>query len=477
MLASDLQQLSSFLRDRFNYETGPFENYEQETPARRLITKFDYNLNGSHKVVFRYTHLNSRNDALVSNSSGLGNGNRRTSTQSLNFQNSNYQVLENIRSGVGEWNMVIGNNMANSLIGGYSSHDESRDSRGTFFPFVDILDGANTCTSFGFEPFTPNNELRYSNLQVQNNFMRFSGKHSITMGATFQRYKSENVFFPGSQSVYTYNSLADFYTDATDFLANPNRTSSPVSLRRFQVRWNNIPGNEKPIQSLEVTYAGAYAQDEWRPTRDLTLTLGVRVDVPFFGETAYTNGEADTLTFRDEAGQPVQYSSGKLPDANLLWSPRIGFNWDLGGDRRTQLRGGTGIFTGPPAYIWISNHVGNTGVLTGFEQVDNTTTRPFNPNTDRYKPTNVTGAPASSYELALTDPDFKFAQVWRSNIALDRRLPGGWSGTAELVYGRDLNGIYYLNANLLLRRRVLHAGVLQVRRDHAVGVQREPDDR
>jgi hypothetical protein len=83
VLASDLQQLSSFLRDRFNYETGPYENYEHETPARRLITKFDYNLNASHKVVFCYTHLNSRNDALVSNSSGLGNGNRRTSTQSL----------------------------------------------------------------------------------------------------------------------------------------------------------------------------------------------------------------------------------------------------------------------------------------------------------------------------------------------------------------------------------------------------------
>jgi hypothetical protein len=87
-------------------------------------------------------------------------------------------------------------------------------------------------------------------------------------------------------------------------------------------------------------------------------------------------------------------------------------------------------------------------VLTGFQQLDNTTVRPFNPNPDAYKPTNVTGAPASSYELALTDADFKFPQVWRSNIAVDRRLPWGITGTAEYIYNQDVNGIYYINANL-----------------------------
>ena len=120
----------------------------------------------------------------------------------------------------------------------------------------------------------------------------------------------------------------------------------------------------------------------------------------------------------------------------------------MNGNRTTQVRGGTGVFTGPPAYVWISNQIGNTGVLTGFEQLDNTTARPFNPNPDAYKPTNVTGAPASSYELALTDPDFKFPQVWRTNLAVDQQLPWGLIGTAEVIYNRDVNGIYYINANL-----------------------------
>ena len=135
-------------------------------------------------------------------------------------------------------------------------------------------------TSFGSEPFTPNNELRYKTFQLQDNFTRFGNKHSLTFGASLERYESENVFFPGSQSAYVYNSLADFYTDVNGYLANPNRTTSPITLSRFQVRYMNIPGVDKPMQPLEVWYGGAYAQDEWRPRSNVTVTAGLRLDVP-----------------------------------------------------------------------------------------------------------------------------------------------------------------------------------------------------
>jgi hypothetical protein len=450
VLQSDLDNLSNFLSSNFSYQTGPYTGYEHETPARRYLVKGDYNLNASNKFTFRYTHLDSLTDVLASNSASLGFGNRRTSTQALNFQNSNYQIKENIRSGIGEWNATFGNTMANSLIVGYTKQDESRSVRGDgmLFPLVDILDAGTTYTSFGFEPFTPNNELRYNTFQVQDSFTKFARNHTLTFGGTLERYESENVFFPGSQSVYSYNSLADFYTDARDYLANPNRTSSPVNLRRFQVRWSNIPGQTKPVQPLEVLYAGAYAQDEWAVRDNLKITAGLRLDVPSFGDTGYDNTVANALTFREEDGSAVQYQTGKLPDLKILWSPRVGFNWGVDSNRNTQVRGGTGIFTGRPAYVWISNQIGNTGVLTGFEELNNVTSRPFNPNPDAYKPANVTGAPASSYELALTDPDFKFPQLWRTNIAIDQRLPFGLIGTAEYIYNADVNGVYYINANL-----------------------------
>jgi outer membrane receptor protein involved in Fe transport len=448
VLASDLDALSSFLNSNFQYDTGPYADYSDETPAPRFLVKLNYNLNDRNKISVRYNQLDSMTDVLASTSSSLGFGGRNGNTNALNFQNSNYQILEDIRSVIGEWNSVIGPDKANTLIAGYTYQDESRASRGEFFPMVDILEQGVTYTTFGFEPFTPNNELRYKTFQLQDNFTWSRSNHTFTFGASVERYESENVFFPGSQSVYSYNSLADFYTDANDYLANPNRTTSPVTLRRFQVRWMNIPGLDKPVQPLEVWYTGLYAQDEWQASPRFKLTYGLRFDVPVFGDTGFTNANADQLTFRDETGADVRYETGKLPDANILWSPRAGFNWDMDGSRNTQLRGGSGVFTGRPAYVWISNQVGNTGVLTGFASLDNTRIRPFNPNPSAYKPTDVTGAPASAYELALTNADFKFPQVWRSNLAVDRRLPWGMIGTLEGIYSRDVNGIYYIDANL-----------------------------
>ena len=452
VLASDLTALSSFLSSKFSYETGAFDNINKVVPGKPFLVKGDYNVNSVNKVTFRYNQLSSSTDVNMSGSSSLGNGRPSGSTNFLTFKNSNYSILENIKSGVGEWNTVIGSRMSNSLIVGYTHQDESRGDIGKLFPFVDILDGSGTgYTAFGSEPFTPNNELRYNTFQVQDNFTKFSKNHSFTFGASVEKYNSENVFFPGKQSAYVYNSLADFYADANGYLANPNRTTSAVPLKRFQVRYSNIPGQEKPVQPLQVWYMGGYAQDEWRPSSNLTVTAGLRIDAPFFGDTGYTNAKADALTFRDETGAAATYSSGKLPDSKPLWSPRVGFNWDVRSDQKTQLRGGTGIFTGKPAYVWISNQIGNTGVLTGFidsSPAASTTAYPFNPNPDTYKPTTVTGAPSLSYELDVTDSNFKFPQTWRSNIGVDRKLPWGMVGTGEFIFNKDVNDAFYINANL-----------------------------
>jgi hypothetical protein len=457
VLASDLDALSSYLSQNFKYDTGPYQDYPFETPAKRYLAKVDYNLNNRNKVSLRYLQLDSETPVLLSNSSSLGRGTRRSNTTGLNFANSNYAILENIKSGVAEWNAILSSNMANSLIVGYTTNDESRPQSGTLFPFVDILKDSTVYTSFGFEPFTPNNELRYHTFQIQDNFTWSRGNHTFTLGGTLEKYHSDNVFFPGAQSVYVYNSLDDFYADANGYLANPNRTTITCppanpncSLSLFQVRYNNIPGQTKPLQPLDVWYGGLYAQDEWQVSRNFKLSVGLRADVSAFGDTGFQNTNADSLTFRAADGSAVQYQTAKLPDTKILWSPRVGFNWDVAGNRTTQVRGGTGLFTGPPLYVWISNQVGNTGVLTGFTQSTSATAKafPWSPNPDAYKPASVTGAPPASYQLALTDPDFKFPQVWRSNLAVDQRLPWDVIATVEGLYSKDINGISYIQANL-----------------------------
>ena len=453
VLKSDLDELSNFLSTNFGYNTGAYDGYDFNTEATRFIVKLDYNVDIKNKISVRYNHLDSKSDQFIANHNVLGNGYRRGSINSLNFQNSNYAIVENIRSIIAEWNSVLSDNLSNNMIVGYRFHDESRDNPEKLFPFVDILKDGATYTSFGTEPFSSYSSLTYSTFQFQNNLSLFLKDHTLLFGLNIERYKSEDCFFPGAQSVYVYNSLEDFYTDANDYLTNPNRTVSPVNLLRFQYRYSNIPGKDVPYQPLKVFYSGIYVQDKWNITDYFGLTVGFRVDMPFFGNTGYENKQAEGLVFRDENGKDVKYSTSKLPNAKPLYSPRVGFIWDVFKNNETRLRGGSGIFTGQPAYVWISNQIGNNGVLTGYERLDGSASsplysRPFNPNPDAYKPGNITGDPASFYELALTDPDFKFPQIWRTNLGIDQKLPFGVVGSVDFIYDKDVNGIYYINANL-----------------------------
>src|SRR3954463_8231696 len=422
--ASDLSALSSFLSSKFSYDTGPFDNIQKVTPAKPWMVKGDYNVNNANKVTFKYHQLDSNSPVGQSGSSSLGTSRGTNSTNFLSFANSNYAILENLKSGIGEWNSVFGN-MTNNLLVGYTKQDESRADI-QLFPFVVISDGSGSpYTSFGSEPFTPYNLLRYGTFQMQDSVTKFAKNHSLTFGGTFEKFHSDNSFYFGIQSAYSYNTLNDFYTDANSYLANPNRTVSPVNLLGFQVKYLLQPGQTTPpMQPLDVIYGGGYVQDEWRPRANLTVTSGIRIDVPKFGNTAFDNPVADALTFRDQNGSPVKYNTGALPQATPYYSPRVGINWDATGDQSTQIRGGSGLFSGKPPYVWISNQIGNTGVLYGFIDTRNTTAYPFNPNPDKFKPT-ATGGTAASYELDVTDNSFRFPQTWRSNVGLDRRLPGG----------------------------------------------------
>src|SRR5262249_52612708 len=213
VLTSDLSGLSSFVSKNYNYDTGPFDNLPKLTPGKPWMLKGDYNMNSANKVTFRYNQLDSSSDIYQSGSPALGLNRGTGSTNFLTFQNSNYQILENIKSGIGEWNSVLGSKMSNALIVGYTHQDESRGDRGQspVFPFVEIGFGDGSgYTSFGNEPFTPHNQLRYNTFQAQDNITRFNKNHSWTFGASVEKYHSDNVFFPGAQSAYVYNTLADF---------------------------------------------------------------------------------------------------------------------------------------------------------------------------------------------------------------------------------------------------------------------------
>ncbi|EMR01593.1 TonB-dependent receptor [Cesiribacter andamanensis] len=440
---AELDQLRSFLIERYGYDPGEYEGYPLETQSDKILARLDWNINNNHKFSLRYNQLKSFTDVLASQS-GAFNG-RRSNLFALNFQASNYIIHNDIYSIIGELNSTFGNKFSNNFIAGYTANRDYRDSRGGIFPLVDILQDGRNYTTFGYEPFTPNNRLDTDTWQAQNNFTAYLTGHTITAGVNFESFTFGNTFTPNYYGRYVFNSLDEFYRAAN---------GENVTYRQFEQTYSALPGGALPTATTEAYQVGAYIQDEIEPFQNFKVTAGLRIDVPFFGNTALNNPAVEQLSFRNPEGETQRFSTSKLPDAHILWSPRVGLNWDVLGDRSLQVRGGTGLFSGRPAFVWVSNQVGNNGVLTGSNRVNNPTTGGDDPTVTYYPFTgaidnNIPANPTlpSTIGLAFVDNDFRFPQVWRSNLAIDKELPGNIVATLEGIYNHSVYNVFYYNAN------------------------------
>ncbi len=441
---AQLETLSNFMRDKFNYITGPWENYNNATVSEKFLIRTDWNINDQHKLTARYVHHNSNADINISNSASAGFGNRTNSALAMSFQNSGYGIMDNTRSIVVELNSKISNTLHNNLIIGYDKQIEDRSYRSSMFPTIDIKLGSTTLTSVGFDPFTPGNKLDYNTFHVTNNITKYADKHTLVAGFNFEKYQSNNLFFPASNGVYVFNSLEDFYTAANQSLAAGGAPSAFVPART-QFRYSALPGAIEPLQVLNTTRLDVYAQDEYQYNRDLKFTAGIRVAMIDFVNTAIENPAITAMSFANGAS----FNTGVMPKTQFLYEPRFGFNWDVEGKKKTQVRGGTGIFTGRPPYVFISNQIGNNGVLTGFIDVSGAAAAKygFTPNPNKYFIPSTPTLP-STFDIALTEENYKFPQVFKSNLAIDQKLPFGLVGTIEFLYNKNLNAVHYYNANL-----------------------------
>jgi hypothetical protein len=440
-----LTDLSKFMKEKYNYETGPFEGYSNTNTSNKFLVRVDWNINDKNKLTARYVHHNSEAQINVSNSQSAGFGNRTQNINAMSFQNSGYTIQDNTRSAVLELNSKFSNTLHNNLIVSYDKQIENRGYMSQMFPTIDILQGSTTLTSVGFDPFTPGNKLDYNTFNITNNVTKYAGKHTLVGGFNFQKYQSNNLFFPASNGVYIFNSLNDFYTAANQSLANGGRPST-FAPARFQFRYSALPGAIEPMQTLKSDRLDLYLQDEYNATKDLKLTFGVRANIIGFENTALENPVITAMTF---AGGE-KFNTGVMPKTQVLFEPRLGFNYDLKGQKKTQLRGGTGVFTGRPPYVFLSNQIGNNGVLTGFIDVSGAAAANygFTADPNKYFIPSTPTLP-TTFDLALTDQNYRFPQVWKTNLAVDQKLPFlGLVASAEYLYNKTLNAVHYYEANL-----------------------------
>ncbi|HEV8537832.1 MAG TPA: carboxypeptidase regulatory-like domain-containing protein, partial [Bacteroidota bacterium] len=440
--ASIMDSIRNRMMSVYGYDTGPYEGYVHETDNEKLLAKIDWNISEDHNLTFRYNLLNAKRDLpphpFVLSVGGTGRG---PNENSLPFRNAGYRINNRLNSFALEVNSRF-ENFGNRFFASYNRFRDFREPFSTPFPTVEIGENGVTYTTLGHEPFSINNILDQDVFQFTDNFSYFAANHVITVGANFESFSFFNsfnifrygVFFlpyfvdfqgDGIPEGSTFFSLNDFFTQT-----DPNKVGGPIKFNEM------VPPSTQPYkgEDIDVGQLSLYAQDEYLVSQNFNLIYGLRVDFPIYFTSPVDNPFSRSLRALDENGNAETVDQGKLPGAKPLFSPRAGFNWDVNGDRSTQVRGGTGIFTGRIPFVWIGNNISNPGQ---------------NPNLPAYQ---------RSYDVNATDPDFKWPQVWTSNIALDRRLPWDMLGTLEFLYSKDINAVFVRNSDLVAPYRYLPDG-------------------
>jgi hypothetical protein len=427
---ADLQNLTSFLKNEYGYDAGGYLNNAAQTKSNKLLAKLDFNISNVHKFTVRHSYTNGEAYKRV-----------RSASNQINFGNNSEFFPSTTNSTAAELKSTFSNSTSNDLILGFSKVIDDRGATGQPFPRVTIKDGTSNII-FGTEPFSTANLLKSSIFTLTDNFSLYQGKHSFTFGTHNEVSSFYNTFIGNNYGTYTFANLNAFLTKgkSTEY----ERSYSLV---------DNLSDGTKAAGEFKALQLGFYGQDEWEVNKRLTFTGGLRIDIPMYiGRPKVDNYFNETTIPKIEAGGYDLKGArvGTMPSAKLMFSPRVGFNFDATGDRSVQLRGGIGIFTSRIPYVWPGASYNNNGVLIGAipagtnHQV-NFRPDPFNQYTGQDVGTVVA---VPSGDINLFSKRFKFPQIFRLTFAVDKTLPWNMVGTLEGIYTKTLNNVVYYQYNI-----------------------------
>ncbi len=416
--ASDMELVSNLLSSRYGYDTGANSGYIHDENNIKGLFKLDFNIGTNHKLSATYNFLDAYNDNTA-HPSAIGR--RGPDFLTLQFENSGYRINNTLHQFRTELKSYFGSKYANKFSVGYTQFRDSRDPKSSAFPVVNISKDGIRYIIAGHEPFSINNVLDQDVFQIKNEFNVFSGKHSLTFGASAERFDFNNSFNLGA---YAGSAFApDIPIEDFENYINSGALDDAVTTAA-EVFENNNSNDSWALAETNLGQFSIYAQDEIQLNNKLIVTLGLRADFPLYFNTADKIQENidrnccydPAIVYSDEEGMDVTFDHTTLPSSTPLINPRVGFNYDINGDRSAQLRGGTGLFAGRFPFVWIGNQVAN-------------------PNFFFYN---------------MTDPDFKFPQVWRTSLGYDREFGNGWIATVDLLYTKDLQAQVVNNYGLRL---------------------------
>jgi hypothetical protein len=429
-----LNNLSSTVKSKYNYETGGFLDNTEEVDADRITARLDWNINDRHKLSLsnRYTK------GLRLNANG-------SNSTTINYYNNGFEFPTTTNSTSAELKSLVGKNASNKMLVTFTNVNDNRKPLGQDFPRVSIRDGSGNIT-FGPDNSSSSNLLTQKNWSFYDEFKVTLGKHALKFGVDYEYNDVFNTFIQNTFGNYQYNSIADFLNDAR-----------PITYTHGFSLIDKVNGdNTNAAAKFKMAKGSLFLNDELRPSDNLTLSFGIRADYYKFLSKPW----ADDYTNNVAIPRFSQYydlqgaRSGLTPKVPLAISPRVGFTYKIP-EENLIIRGGMGIFTGRIPLVWPGGLYNNNGIFVGsYTSSSSVNANALNLIRFRPDPTNQwtpeqVGIGVTKGPLNLVAAEFSTPQLFRTSIAIDKKFGNGWSGTLEGIFSKNLNEIYYTNINLL----------------------------
>lgn len=401
-------------------EVGTSATVTLNNPRTNLFARLDFQLGNNHRLVIRDNYAKNRADRGPFRASFFYG----YTSQNQDFTNTTNSFVTQLFS-------TFGGAWSNELLLNFETVRDLRDPITEYAQVAVDVDsdplGSNTLV-VGAEEFSQANSLDQDIFQLTDNLSRSFGNHRMTFGVNIEYFNFDNLFFPASIGIYEYDSLADLENGV---------------IGAYEVNTLN-PAIDDPAAKFGVWQPGFYAQDEWAINENWTLQFGLRMDVPIMADNPPANP-----AFESAFG----ISTADVPSGNILWQPRIGFNWQSNAARMTQVRGGAGMFSGRPPFVWLSNAYGNTGGqqvklfcnganAPAFERSN------YPGGSPQACVDGTTAAEAGQPVVNIFDPNFRFPLEGKLNLAIDQVLPKGFVITGEVLYTKALQQFFFEEFNI-----------------------------
>ena len=470
---SDLEKVSNFVKSKYGYDTGSWTDFPANEDNMKILARIDWNINDKHKLALRYNYtLNNKWNSP--NASSMDGGTRmasaRMSKNSMSFANSMYSMQNIVSTFSLDLNSRLSDRLSNQFLATYSILNDVRGTNSEEFPHIDILDGdvreegatPDIYMALGYELFTWNNAVHNTVANIKDDLTYYVGDHKITGGVSFEYQMADNQYMRNGSGYYRYDSVSDFLNGATPEI---------VCLTY------GYDGEQKPAARVQFYRPGIYAQDEWNVNDRFKLTGGVRLDGLFFNNSdLMRNNAIYDLNYYPKINnyQETHIDTGKWPTSKVTVSPRIGFNWDVLGDKSLKVRGGTGLFSGRLPLVFFTNMPTNGGLVQYQAQINAKNLSNWNKEhgtnysmndfagglvTDGGKasiaalynklvsmgyPSTVTPEDGTKPSAVnAVDPKFKMPQVWKTSLAIDYSFPTSFPFSIEVegIFNKTINAV------------------------------------